>query len=251
MVLFLRLFIPAIFAVALLSGQAVANEKNFRLFAPQPLIDSGVLKFILPRFSLKTQVRIAVVSDPAEAEVRLGDTGRPVFEGLGQTWHLALRAADHPGGKRFADWLMSEIGQRTVTAYELDGVALFSLPHKAGTAQVDDRIEGDAVAGRDRSRVLCGRCHVVMASNRMKAIGSTPSFFALRSLRDWQDRFAAFFALNPHPAFTQVTDITDPFPSDRPSPIVPITLTLDDLEAIMAYVAGLEPANLGAPLQHQ
>jgi hypothetical protein len=85
----------------------------------------------------------------------------------------------------------------------------------------------------------------------MNAIGSTPSFFALRSLSDWEARFAAFFALNPHPSFTQVTGVTEPFAEDRPPPIVPITLSLEDLEAILAYVAALEAADLGAPLVHQ
>ena len=68
---------------------------------------------------------------------------------------------------------------------------------------------------------------------------------------DWDNRFRAFFALNPHPAFTQVEDVTEPFPIDRPPPIIPVEITLADLEAIMAYVSRLEPADLGAPIKHQ
>jgi hypothetical protein len=85
----------------------------------------------------------------------------------------------------------------------------------------------------------------------MNAIGSTPSFAVLRALPDWGARFQGFFALNPHPAFTQVADVTDPFPIDRPPPIIPVEITLDDLEAILAFVAAMEPADLGAPLLHQ
>ncbi len=39
-----------------------------------------------------------------------------------------------------------------------------------------------------------------------------------------------------------------PFDESRPSPIVPLRITLDDLDAILAYVATIEPAQLsGAP----
>ena len=34
-----------------------------------------------------------------------------------------------------------------------------------------------------------------------------------------EDRFDAFYTLAPHPAFTQIDGVTDPFPIDRPSPI--------------------------------
>ena len=57
--------------------------------------------------------------------------------------------------------------------------------------------------------------------------------------------------LNPHPAFTQVADVTPPFHEERPPPIIPVEMTLDDLQAILAYVAALEPADLGAPIRHQ
>ena len=73
----------------------------------------------------------------------------------------------------------------------------------------------------------------------------------LRSLPDWADRFDAFYALNPHPAFTQVEGVSEPFPENRPSPIVPIEMTLDEVEAVRAYVATMKAADLGAPLQHQ
>jgi hypothetical protein len=73
----------------------------------------------------------------------------------------------------------------------------------------------------------------------------------LRALPDWEQRFAAFYVLNPHPAFTQIADVTDPFPIDRPSPIAPIELDLDELEALMAYVTAMPAADLGDPLEHQ
>jgi hypothetical protein len=57
--------------------------------------------------------------------------------------------------------------------------------------------------------------------------------------------------LNPHPAFTQVLDVTEPFSTNFPSPIVPIEVTLEDIEDIVAYVAGIVPASLGPPMQSQ
>jgi len=251
MFLRLRHLVPGLVSIAIWAGQAVANERNFRLYAPPDLIESGLLKYLLPRFSLKTQVRIELVEDPAQAEASFGPEGNPVFDGLGQRWHFAVPEGGHAGAARFGDWIDSEVGRRTVTGFQIDGAALFSLPTQAQVSAETVTYNGDAVAGRVKARGLCGRCHVVVAADRMNAIGSTPSFFALRSLGNWEDRFAAFFALNPHPAFTQVKDVTDPFPVDRPSPIVPVAMTLDDLEAIIAYVAALEPADLGAPLDHQ
>lgn len=73
----------------------------------------------------------------------------------------------------------------------------------------------------------------------------------LRSLPDWEERFAAFYALNPHPSFTIIEDVTPPFPADRPPPLVPIRLTLDEVEAVLAYVTAMDAAELGAPLVHQ
>ena len=73
----------------------------------------------------------------------------------------------------------------------------------------------------------------------------------LRSLPDWQERFIAFYALAPHPAFMMVPNVTPPFPEDRPPPIVPVAMTLDELDHLMAYVAEMAPADLGAPLKHQ
>lgn len=85
----------------------------------------------------------------------------------------------------------------------------------------------------------------------MNAMASTPSFAVLRAMSDWDRRFQTFYILNPHPAFTQVEDVTEPFPINRPSPIAPMKITIDDLQAILAYVSGVEPADLGAPIEHQ
>lgn len=242
----------AALALAMLPPAASAAD-DFRLSAPRALLDSGLLKYVLPRFSLKTGVRIELVDEGTDADAVLapeGD-GTRVFTGPEATWRLRLRNPGHDGAQRFAGWLTSEIGQRTITSYTVDGAAPYSLPGAAEIEVAAVAFDGDAVKGRELSQIHCGRCHVVSTDNRMNAIGSTPSFFVLRSFGDWDTRFQSFYVLNPHPAFTQVAEVTLPFPINRPPPIAPVEITLDDLEAILAYVSGIEPADLGAPLDHQ
>ncbi|MFB9149690.1 c-type cytochrome [Roseovarius ramblicola] len=229
---------------------ARADDKRFRLAAPGALADSGLLDYLLPRFSLKTGVRIEVVAPEAGADAAFTTTeGREVFVGAGQTWRLRLDGG-HPGAARFADWLTSEIGQRTVTSYEVDGAAPFSLPEVAATEDAAPEFEGDAERGARVAQAKCGRCHVVDPERR-GGIGSTPSFPVLRTLSDWDTRFQSFYALNPHPAFTQVPGVTEGFASHLPPAIVPIEVSPGEIEAILAYVAGIAPADLGAPLQLQ
>ncbi|KMW56531.1 hypothetical protein AIOL_001485 [Candidatus Rhodobacter oscarellae] len=230
-------------------GVAAQQERLVRLYAPEALVETGLMKHILPRFSLKTQVKVALAETPAAADMVLGAQGRAIFEGAGQAWHMQIVAQDHKPTARLADWLTSDVGRRTIFGFAPDGVALFAPPAAKAVVAVEVEMDGDAQLGHKVSRVKCARCHAVDEASRMGTIGSTPSFFILRAFEDWDARFSGFYLLKPHPAFTQVEDVTDPFPEDRPSPIVPIEVTLDELEAILAYVQALAPADLGAPLQ--
>ncbi len=238
-------------ALVLLPVWVQADTKTVRLHAPAKLVETGLLKYILPRFSLKTQVKVTQVQEVAQADITFGAQGRPLFEGAGEVWRMDQRSEGHAGTDRFVAWLMSEIGTRTILAYAPEGTPLFTKPSQTEQAVAEITFDGDPVLGLRVSRTHCIRCHVVDDQALLSGIGSTPSFAVLRSLPDWDQRFAAFFALNPHPSFTVIQDVTEPFPHDRPSPIVPIDLTLDDLDAILAYVAGMAPAELGAPLKHQ
>ena len=219
-----------------------------RLSAPPALADTGLFKFILPRFTLKHRVKVALVEGDSTA--RLGrDAGSAVFSDAGGNWRLDLQAGAHAGSVKFADWLASDVGQRTVVSFAPEGIALFAAPIADEVIEDDTVAEGNTLEGQALALTHCGRCHVVSEANRMNAIGSTPSFAVLRTFPDWEGRFQAFFALKPHPAFTQIEDVTDPFPEDRPSPIVPVEMTLEDLESILAFVAAMAPADLGQPLQ--
>lgn len=235
----IRTMIAALFCgLPLVAG---AQDKSFSLSAPEEMVESGFLGHILPRFSLKTGVKIAVVSEGGDAG--FGSTGVPVFRDGQTIWHLTGEDADIA---RFRDWLLSDVGKRAVEGF--DGAA-YSSDLAVEVAQAAPQYDGDIAIGEKVSMTHCGRCHVINESNRMNGLGSTPSFALLRTFADWDERFSAFYALKPHAAFTQIEAVTPPFDISRPSPIVPIEMTLSDLDAIIAYVSVIAPADLGAPIQ--
>lgn len=235
--------------ISLIPLASFSQDRLVRLYAPEQLVETGLFKFAMPRFSLKTQVKVALVDDPGGADMVIGADGTPLFEGLGTVWAVTTR--DTPHTKKLMDWMRSDVGQRTIFGFAPDGATLFSAPSVKDVAVAAATIGDDAVLGKQVSRDKCARCHAVDDQTRMSTIGSTPSFFLLRTFEDWEDRFSIFYVLAPHGAFTQIEDVTEPFPVNRPSPIVPIELTLDEVEAILAYMAVLSPADLGAPIQAQ
>ncbi|MEO1677963.1 MAG: hypothetical protein AAFU80_07350 [Pseudomonadota bacterium] len=237
------------------TGAAQAQERRVILAAPAELTENGFLKFVLPRFSLKNSTRVTVVPlDDATAEAVLSSApdadGRAVFSGGGETYRLVVLSETEFTG-RLADWVRSDAGQAAIAGFEIDGTAPFGPPAVRAVEPVALDLEGDAVSGETLSLSHCGRCHVVGEKNRLDGIGSSPSFALMRTFEDWQNRFSAFYALRPHPAFTQITDVTPPFDPERPPAIAPIELTIDEVENIVAYVARIVPADLGAPIQHQ
>ena len=247
-----RLLIAAFFLFVSGASPAVgADDRQFRLSVPDALVESGLMKYMLPRFTLKTQVRVELVSPGDPAEVAIGDIGAPVFTGIGRIWSIEVYAPEHKWASRFAAWIADATGQSAITGFTVDGSQLFALPVEENEVTEEVLHDGDRRHGQQVSRIHCGRCHVTARGDENLGIGSTPSFFALRGFEDWEARFASFYALKPHGAFTQIEDVTEPFPEDRPSPIAPMVLTLDDIDAILAYVAGIEPAVLGAPVRHQ
>ncbi len=92
--------------------------------------------------------------------------------------------------------------------------------------------------GYEIAREHCARCHVISDDNRMSGISSTASFpMMVNYLDDWELRFETFFARNPHPAHVRV-DGSDP-PSEWPTGTVPVEITADDVEALLAYARSL------------
>ena len=251
-----RLVVTATAAIVipllLVSTQASAQSRSFELSAPAELVESGLIKYMVPRFSLKTATRVQLVEEGASASARFNTTGegRVMFSGPQGNWFLELTEGDgDEAAKRFSDWLAGKVGQKTVASFVVDG----RKPY--GPASVEDRgeevvtYEGDALEGEKLAVRHCGRCHAVNAKTQWSTIGSTPSFALMRSFKDWERRFLTFYVLKPHPAFTQVAKITQPFHESRPSPIVPVETTMDEIQQILAYVAKIKPADLGAPLK--
>jgi hypothetical protein len=232
-------------------ARAWADDRLVRLYAPVELTETGMMRHILPRFSLKTQVRVELVAAPDEADMVWGTGGVALFQQGETIWEMTLRDTPHAGTSRFADWLSGEVGLRTILGFAPEGDPLFSAPLKAAEVAVKISYAGDPQAGFISSKAKCGRCHAVDEAGRLNDIGSTPSFSVLRVFEDWEHRFLSFYVLAPHGSFTQIKDVTEPFAINRPPPIRPIEMTLEELEDVLAYVATLEAADLGAPLVHQ
>jgi len=239
-----------------LAGGAVAQDRAFSLSASADLVESGLVGFLAPRFGLKHSTRVIVVGPGEAAALSLGPAGtrpgeRPVLTQGRQVYAISPVPEGNDHAQRFVDWIISDVGQGTIEAFAPDGVRLYSAAADLAIVEEVAEFEGDTALGETVALRSCGRCHVIGEANKMAGIGSTPSFPVLRSLADWQERFTGFFALNPHPAFTQIAEVTDAFDPSRPPPIVPLAITLDEMDALLAFVAQIEPADLGRPLQHQ
>jgi len=251
-----RFFCVVLFGLVFAAGLAPTGKaaaKSFRLSAPDELVASGFLKHLLPRFSLKTGVRIEIVSADADAEAGFSASpgGAPAFSGIGSDWFFSVSDAGNEHVARFEDWLTSDVGKNTIASFKPEGAQLFTAAVAKPKEAASDAISGDVVSGEKLAVVHCGRCHMVNEATRLTTIGSSPSFAVMRSFTDWRVRFEAFFALRPHPSFTQVEGVTEPFDISHPSPIAPVEITLDELDAILAFVSRIPPADLGAPIQYQ
>ncbi|MFZ1726544.1 MAG: cytochrome c [Albidovulum sp.] len=230
-----------------LAAAALAQEtREFRLQVDEELVASGLMAYLLPRFALKTGRRAELVTDRVDMMIDDRGEGHAVMARAGRVFTMVTVTAN-PAATKFADWLASDIGQTAIAAFvPVDGPAFTGVSHEVKTAEIT--FEGDARLGATLAETHCGRCHRVRADRSGIGIGSTPSFRALRALTDWDQRFLAFYALNPHPAFLRVDGISPPFDPAFPPSIHPVELTQAEVEAIQAYAAKLEPADLGAPV---
>ena len=230
----------------------MAEESALRFSAPANLVETGLLKYLLPRYSLKTGTRLELVGETETASLRLNSEGkgRLVFSGPENDWYLETEPDSENAGK-FEEWLAGDVGQRTLASFSANGKQPFTPAAAKKAQKVNVVATGDAVQGENLAERHCGRCHMVNEKTRMTTIGSTPSFALMRSFPDWDSRFEGFYALNPHPSFTIVAEVTGPFDETRPPPIAPLELSLQDIEAILAFVRTIEPADLGSPLKVQ
>ncbi|WP_424974916.1 hypothetical protein [Dinoroseobacter sp. S124A] len=236
------------------AASASAQEKRFTLHADPALVEAGLIKFLLPRFSMKTNTRVTLSETAETGAAQLVPGGaagaQDVIASGDEVWSLSVPEGD-ANAARFADWLTSDVGKRTIASFAPEGRAGFTAAADRPVEVVARDLSRDTTEGISLSLVHCGRCHVIGPQNRHNSIGSTPSFGLLRSFPNWQERFETFYVLNPHPAFTQIAEVTAPFDPGLPSPIHPLSMTLEELDEILAYVATMAPADLGAPIRHQ
>ncbi|MDJ0827269.1 MAG: hypothetical protein QNJ16_17395 [Rhodobacter sp.] len=236
-------------ACCLLTGSAAAQE--LRLAAPPEMAESGFLKHILPRFKLKHRIAVTPVAPGEAADMALvpdGAEGTRVFAAVdGPEYRLVLQGG--AGAVTFRDWLLSTPGKSAVTSFPRGGPPAFTADLAEVAVAVEIELTGDAVLGSKLALQHCGRCHVVDTRNRMGGIGSTPSFGAMRARPHWIDLFSKYWSENPHPSFTEVVGVTEPFGPGHVTHIAPVQITLEDIDAIVAFVGTLEPKNLGRPVQ--
>lgn len=219
------------------------EQRQFTLGVGADLKAAGIVQYLLPRFALKTGRRGQIVDEGGEAVLEKDGEGSPALTRGPDVWTLRL-TADNPAAARFADWLLSDIGQNSLGGFVPQSGAPFE-PAQIEAAVQEVAFEGDVELGLRASLLHCGRCHRVTPDGTGIGIGSTPSFMALRALPDWADRFGAFFALNPHPSFMQIKDLSPPFDPAFPPALIPVEITLHEMEAIQAYASRLAPADLG------
>lgn len=268
-------------AIATPTG-VVADEpdpsRTVRVAAAAPLIDSGLMAWLSPRFRFKTRITIEsrqmsnapsaeeMAAAAQSADLLIAPQG-PATEGLGpsptpiatrgDTTFVAVTLdpdrfaeARTAPATRLVGWLISDAGARAIARFDPPSGLAFGPPGAAPTTtaaiETGDHDEGEKLALQH-----CGRCHVISEKNKYGGIGSTPSFPALRTIPRWRDKFEAFWTLNPHPSFTQIAGVTTPFSPERPPHIAPIELTLPEAEAITAYAASIKPKDLGAPVKSQ
>lgn len=240
-----------ILAIALTAGTVQAQDRKITLVSDLELETSGLWSYVLPRFKLKTGIKVHVIygTDDNDGDMMLSREGTtPVMvRGDGLEFHATL-SSPSPHGVRFMEWLTSEVGQRTISAFRQGDRQVF-FPSVVEMTEEVVPLKGNVPTGEDTAITKCGRCHVISARNKFGGIDSTPSFGALRTLDDWQERFRVFWTLNPHPSFTQIEGVTEPFDPAYPPHIYPIFLTLEEVRDISAYTQTITPKDLGPMLE--
>ncbi len=214
----------------------------------EDMLAEGLDKQLLPRFKFKHRITITPVTE-GDADMAFGAEGNRVFQRIGgDVIRLDIRT-ESAEARTFLDWLKSGPGKAAIESFKPDGTQVYTTEQAAVVVERTETFEGDKVDGARLALVHCGRCHVVDKRNRMGGIGSTPSFAALRGRENWSDLFRAFWAHNPHPSFTQVEGVTEPFDPNKALHIAPVEITMDEIEAITAFVATIKPKELGRPVQ--
>jgi len=220
---------------------------------PEELLMIEFEKYILPRFKFKTQINILVNKDSNSFDANLGilSTGFEVFSDLnGFVYRLETKTADTERLQRlekFVSWLTSPAGIMAIEDFAIEGAQVFKAVQYLEEKEEAEIFDGNIASGLGWSQKHCKRCHVV-DDNAFAGIGSTPSFHAMRSFEDWEERFRAFWTVSPHLNVISITEVYDAGSNLSPVVIAPIELTLDEVDDILSYVSKIVPKDLGKPI---
>lgn len=225
-----------------------ATAQDLTLRMTETMLAEGLDKQLLPRFRFKHRIEIAPVAN-GEADMAFGDSGTEVFARIGGEPVRLDILTESDEARAFLAWLRSGPGKAAIESFAPDGKQVYTTQKAVVKIEVEETFDGDEKTGARLALVHCGRCHVVDERNRMGGIGSTPSFAALRGRSNWSDLFRKFFLENPHPSFTQVAGVTDPFDRNKALHVAPVEITMDEIEAITAFVATIEAKDLGGRVQ--
>lgn len=235
---------------------AMAQDADLTLVVPQNLIDTGFMKHLLPRFRFKTRIRVEPVPEGKIGDASLTsnqDAGTAVLtsaDGTAFQFQTVTQEAEKAAkSAKLLQWLQSGPGRAAIEGFQIDGRQAYVPGAAKVVKKVEVKVEGDANMGSKLALLHCGRCHVVDSRNPFGGIGSTPSFGAMKNLPDWLGSFSAFWTINPHPSFTQVEGVTEPFDSSRPPSIAPLVLTLEEVAAITAFVVSMPRKDLGGAVE--
>jgi len=218
---------------------------------PSEMSDSGFAAHVLPRFQFRARIKLVPATPDQTAVVgftKARGKGTPVLTARDGTVFSLRFPKGNAAGQKLLKWFLSTPGKNAVASFPKGGPPLFSIYQAPTITEQNHLPEGNALLGSELALRHCGRCHVVDERNRMGGIGSTPSFGALRARDNWQTLFRVFWTEPPHPSFTLIPGMTDAFTSTRPAYISPVQLTLEQVDAIIAFVASIAPKDLGAPL---
>ena len=229
------------------------SSEEIHFHFPEELLMIEFDKHILPRFKFKTQITINAVSsfENSDASIGVKTNGTSIFSDLNDViYKIKLSTTDESKLKkiyRFIDWLKSSSGISAIEGFELNGAQIFKSL-KLEKKEIQEFVfEGDDDNGLLISKKHCKRCHVV-DDNAFAGIDSSPSFHAMRSFEDWEERFRAFWTVSPHLNVISIKDVYDAGKKFSPVVIAPIELTLDEVDDILSYVSKIKPKDLGKPI---
>ena len=121
---------------------------------------------------------------------------------------------------------------------------IFTVFSKSSSVYSNENILSEnAQKGLEIAQEHCSRCHIVSEKNRYSSIETTPSFFGLRKMKDWHERFNEFFVRPPHPALVNIIDVTEERSKMMTAFVQEIDLTIEQIDYLISYVKGLKRKN--------